>query len=85
MSEKHFFASFSGDVSDHWRERAEAIAASHGANVVYHTDAASGSRGWMQVHNQGAPFNGQRARAVVSELVEAGLWCGETQRPINLD
>lgn len=73
MSE-FYFGLWNGPVSDAWSEAAGDVAGRHDAHVIPYQDPATGPRGWFGCRNRGAPFDQATARAVLDDLVTAGLW-----------
>lgn len=84
MSEYYFLVG-----KGHLGKRADKIAAKHGATLVNHTDPGCGCgygcasdcpenrRHWFACDNLGEPFNSATARAVESDLRQAGIDNGD--------
>lgn len=68
--DEYFFGLGKGRVSDTERKRLDKIAEKHGAWFCPYRDPAEGPRYWFACPNRGEPFNGQTARAVMTEVGE---------------
>jgi hypothetical protein len=54
-------------------KKADKIAAKHGAWLINYDDPAEGKRHWFAKRNQGDPFDGAIAKAVLQDLKTAGI------------
>lgn len=68
MSEYQF-----GQGPGHLPKAANEIASRHGAEVVNYTEPRGHKRHWITCENRGEPFDGETARAVMADLVRAGI------------
>jgi len=57
----------------HLAARADKIARRHDARLVNYTEPRGEKRHWFVAENLGAPFDGARAAAVLSDLRAAGI------------